>query len=62
MSALSASEKTMVNNACMSMDSESEFKIMVPLMGGGGKIACPVCGKKEAHFFFVNLTDVDKPF
>ena len=36
MAALSASEKTMVNNACMSMDSESEFKIMVPLMGGGG--------------------------
>lgn len=54
----SALKGTMHDNVCTTTDSESVFKVMVPLVGD--KIACPVCEKKEAHFFFLNLTDVYK--
>jgi hypothetical protein len=32
--------------------------ILVPLMGG--KIACPVCERREIHLYFLNLTDLEK--
>lgn len=54
----SALEGTTLDNVCTTTDSESVFKVIVPLVGD--KIACLVCEKKKAHFFFLNLTDVDK--
>jgi hypothetical protein len=43
-------KRTTLNMSC--------FEVVVPLMGD--EVACPVCEKEEAHFFFMTLEDLDK--
>jgi hypothetical protein len=54
----SAREGTTVDDLATPMDTNSNFKIMVPLVGD--KVAYPVYGKRELHLFFMNLSDLGR--
>jgi hypothetical protein len=54
----SAQEGTTVDDLATPMDTNSNFKIMVPLVGDN--VACPVCEKRELHLFFMNLSDLGR--
>jgi hypothetical protein len=55
---LSFREGTIIDELSLPTDNESVYKVKVPLMGD--KIACPVYEKKEVHFFFITLGNLDK--
>jgi hypothetical protein len=58
---LSVSRKgTIVDEIGLPTDNKSVYNVKVSLMGD--KVACPVCEKKEIHFFFITLGDLDKHF